>query len=170
MLAAVRALPARQREALVLRYYGDLSEAEIAETMGVSPGAVKSHTSRAPGRPAAGDGVAVDERPTDELLRRALEARASRVEVAPDALGTIRTPHRRAPSAPPGLTIGLASLAATRAAAVVAFGRAHAAPQAVTPPTEPAGVHPQRDRDRRTPTSAPALSGAGAGLLRGRRS
>jgi len=46
VLAAVRALPARQREALVLRYYADLSEAEIAETMGVSQGAVKSHTSR----------------------------------------------------------------------------------------------------------------------------
>jgi len=47
VLAAVRALPARQREALVLRYYGDLSEAQTAEAMGVSPGAVKSHTSRA---------------------------------------------------------------------------------------------------------------------------
>jgi RNA polymerase sigma-70 factor (sigma-E family) len=46
VLAAVRTLPTRQREALVLRYYGDLSEAEIAETMGVSQGAVKSHTSR----------------------------------------------------------------------------------------------------------------------------
>ena len=46
-MAALRALPARQREALVLRYYADLSEAEIAEAMGVSRGAVKSHTSRA---------------------------------------------------------------------------------------------------------------------------
>ena len=46
MIAAVRALPARQREALVLRYYADMSEAEIAEAMGVSQGAVKSHTSR----------------------------------------------------------------------------------------------------------------------------
>ena len=46
VLAAVRALPTRQREALVLRYYADLSEAEIAEAMGVSQGAVKSHTSR----------------------------------------------------------------------------------------------------------------------------
>jgi RNA polymerase sigma-70 factor (sigma-E family) len=46
VMALMRALPARQREALVLRYYGDLSEAEIAETMGVSQGAVKSHTSR----------------------------------------------------------------------------------------------------------------------------
>jgi RNA polymerase sigma-70 factor (sigma-E family) len=47
IIAAVRALPARQREALVLRYYADLSEAEIAEAMGVSQGAVKSHTARA---------------------------------------------------------------------------------------------------------------------------
>jgi len=46
VLAVVRTLPTRQREALVLRYYGDLSEAEIAEAMGVSQGAVKSHTSR----------------------------------------------------------------------------------------------------------------------------
>jgi RNA polymerase sigma-70 factor (sigma-E family) len=47
IIAALRGLPARQREALVLRYYADLSEAEIAETMGCSRGAVKSHTSRA---------------------------------------------------------------------------------------------------------------------------
>ncbi len=47
VLAAVRALPARQREALVLRYYLDLSEAQTAEVMGVSQGAVKSHTARA---------------------------------------------------------------------------------------------------------------------------
>jgi RNA polymerase sigma-70 factor (sigma-E family) len=46
VLAAVAGLPARQREALVLRYYADLSEAEIAETMGCSRGAVKSHTAR----------------------------------------------------------------------------------------------------------------------------
>jgi RNA polymerase sigma-70 factor (sigma-E family) len=47
VLAAVRTLPARQREALVLRYYLDLSEAQTAELMGLSVGAVKSHTSRA---------------------------------------------------------------------------------------------------------------------------
>lgn len=47
VLAAVRALPVRQREALVLRYYLDLSEAQTAEVMGISPGAVKSHTARA---------------------------------------------------------------------------------------------------------------------------
>lgn len=46
VVAALRALPARQREAIVLRYYVDLSEADIAEAMGCSRGAVKSHTSR----------------------------------------------------------------------------------------------------------------------------
>jgi RNA polymerase sigma-70 factor (sigma-E family) len=47
VVSALRALPARQREALVLRYYGDLSEAQIASAMGISRGAVKSHTARA---------------------------------------------------------------------------------------------------------------------------
>ena len=47
VIAALRTLPARQREALVLRYYADLSEAQIASTMGISRGAVKSHMARA---------------------------------------------------------------------------------------------------------------------------
>jgi RNA polymerase sigma-70 factor (sigma-E family) len=46
VIAALRDLPARQREAIVLRYYADLSEAEIAAAMGISRGAVKSHTAR----------------------------------------------------------------------------------------------------------------------------
>ena len=46
VVAAVRALPRRQRECLVLRYYADLSEAEIAATLGISPGSVKSHSHR----------------------------------------------------------------------------------------------------------------------------
>jgi len=47
VMAAVRRLPPRQREALVLRYYLDLSEMQTADAMGVSPGAVKSHLARA---------------------------------------------------------------------------------------------------------------------------
>ena len=47
VLAAIRALPDRQREALVLRFYLDLSEEETARAMGVSRGTVKSATSRA---------------------------------------------------------------------------------------------------------------------------
>jgi len=46
VIEALRALPDKQREALVLRFYGDLSEAEIAQAMGVSQGAVKSHLHR----------------------------------------------------------------------------------------------------------------------------
>lgn len=46
VIAALRELPDRQREALVLRYYADLSEAQIAAAMKITPGAVKSHTSR----------------------------------------------------------------------------------------------------------------------------
>ena len=47
VVSALRTLPPRQREALVLRYYGDMSEAQIASVMGISRGAVKSHTARA---------------------------------------------------------------------------------------------------------------------------
>lgn len=46
VLNALRALPERQREVLALRYYLDLSEADIAQTLGISRGAVKSHASR----------------------------------------------------------------------------------------------------------------------------
>ena len=47
VVAALRKLPARQRKAIVLRYYADCSEAEVAVAMGISCGAVKSHTARA---------------------------------------------------------------------------------------------------------------------------
>ena len=47
MLAAIRRLPDRQREALVLRYYLDLGEEDIARTMRISRGTVKSTISRA---------------------------------------------------------------------------------------------------------------------------
>lgn len=47
VLDALAALPRRQREVITLRYYLDLSEAEIASTLRISRGAVKSHASRA---------------------------------------------------------------------------------------------------------------------------
>ena len=46
VIAALRSLPDRQREVLALRYYLDLSEAEIAGTLGISPGSVKTHAHR----------------------------------------------------------------------------------------------------------------------------
>jgi len=47
VITALRTLPPRQREALVLKYYADLSDAQTAAAMGISQGAVKSHTARA---------------------------------------------------------------------------------------------------------------------------
>ena len=47
VLDAVRSLPARQREAVVLRYYADLSEADVAQALGCSLGTVKSQLSKA---------------------------------------------------------------------------------------------------------------------------
>jgi RNA polymerase sigma-70 factor (sigma-E family) len=47
VVTALHKLPGRQREAIVLRYYADFSEAEVAAAMGISRGAVKSHTARA---------------------------------------------------------------------------------------------------------------------------
>ena len=44
---AVRALPTRQRQVIVARYYLDMSELQIADVLGISPGSVKRHAHRA---------------------------------------------------------------------------------------------------------------------------
>ena len=46
MTQLLRTLPYRQRQVLVLRYFVDLTEAQIAYELGVSPGSVKTHASR----------------------------------------------------------------------------------------------------------------------------
>ena len=46
VLTALRRLPSRQREVIVLRYWAELTETEIAATLGISIGAVKSTASR----------------------------------------------------------------------------------------------------------------------------
>jgi len=46
LYAALSKLPKRQRESVVLRYLGDLSEAQTADVMGCSIGSVKTHSSR----------------------------------------------------------------------------------------------------------------------------
>jgi RNA polymerase sigma-70 factor (sigma-E family) len=47
VIKALAGLPRRQREVLVLKFYSGLGEAETATAMGISQGAVKSHTARA---------------------------------------------------------------------------------------------------------------------------
>ena len=47
VMRALRRLPSRQRETLVLRFYLDLSDEEIAATMGIGPSTVRSATHRA---------------------------------------------------------------------------------------------------------------------------
>ena len=46
VVEALRALPKRQRDCVALRYYLDLSIADIAETLGVSTNSVKTHLQR----------------------------------------------------------------------------------------------------------------------------
>ena len=46
MLRALEELSEKQREVLILRYYSELSEAEIADALGISRGAVKTHAHR----------------------------------------------------------------------------------------------------------------------------
>nr|WP_245618226.1 SigE family RNA polymerase sigma factor [Knoellia aerolata] len=46
LFARLQRLPARQREVLVLRYYLDLSESQIADALGIAPGSVKAHAHR----------------------------------------------------------------------------------------------------------------------------
>jgi RNA polymerase sigma-70 factor (sigma-E family) len=46
LYAALQRLPRRQRETVVLRYLGDLSEAQTADLIGCSIGSVKTHASR----------------------------------------------------------------------------------------------------------------------------
>src|SRR3954465_14195732 len=46
VVTALRTLPRRQREVLVLRYWSELSEAEIADALGIARGTVKSSAAR----------------------------------------------------------------------------------------------------------------------------
>jgi RNA polymerase sigma factor (sigma-70 family) len=66
MVAQLRTLPPRQRAAIVLRYYEDLSEAQTAEVMGCSVGTVKAQVSTGLGRLRDRSGANLDTAPLDD--------------------------------------------------------------------------------------------------------
>src|SRR4029079_15184888 len=65
VVAQLRTLPPRQRAAIVLRYYEDLSEAQTAEVMGCSVGTVKAQVSTGLGRLRDRSGANLDTSPLD---------------------------------------------------------------------------------------------------------
>ena len=66
LVAQLRQLSPRQRAAIVLRYYEDLTESQTADVMGCSVGAVKSHVSVGLSRLRERMGPALDMVPTGE--------------------------------------------------------------------------------------------------------
>ena len=109
VLDALRALPRRQRECLVLRYYADLSKVEIASTLGISTGSVKSHAHRGHRRAhARAEGGLVN----DDELRAILKSEAERVDVGDDSWSRLesRWAVASARSAPRAFALGAVAI------------------------------------------------------------
>ncbi len=125
----VRALPVRQRAVLVLRYYEDLSEAQTAELLEISPGTVKSQTARALA-----------------TLRKKLRAEGVMPQDAPVAPGPTESSGRTA------------TTPLDRGAAPVAPAAASAAPPGESParsPVPPLAGPPVHPPVQRRPDAAP---------------
>jgi RNA polymerase sigma-70 factor, ECF subfamily len=128
----VRALPARQRAVLVLRFYEDLSETQTASLLNISTGTVKSQTFRAL-----------------NTLRRRLGAEADRLtQLGAASANVVSPPAHAAAPAPP--------VAASTARAAAPTGRA-AAPTAHPPPVAASAAH-TTPRRRPEPAPLPAVT------------
>lgn len=123
VVAAIRTLPPGQADVVLLRYFCDLSEAEIADTLGISRGTVKSQAHRGLARLAeleVGLPMTTPESTIEDEVRRGLAEHASTVEPSMDAYSRLaqRVSGTRRPS--PGPRIAwLVALGGVAAAGVV---------------------------------------------------
>ncbi|SEK66720.1 RNA polymerase sigma-70 factor, sigma-E family [Streptacidiphilus jiangxiensis] len=93
LILALRGLQRRQREVLVLRYFSDMTEAQVADTLGISVGSVKAYGSRGlAALRTTMDGGAFDASATN-AAQAAHASRGPGVDAPRAAVRTVRT-HR----------------------------------------------------------------------------